>query len=118
VLRHETLGRDPNLAISTARSMVMSRTTIRITTAARYHGLEVTIRGDVGAGLLAIAGDGTADELAISTIAVKRRRGRRVYCIAGGHDWTTSLDTVGQAAVTAREARDARVRLTRGRHER
>jgi hypothetical protein len=95
-------------------STVMSTTTIRLTTTVRYHGLEVTILGDVtgGAGLRAIAGYGTPHELAIATIAVKRRRGRRVYCVAGSHEWTTSAATVARAAVTARHARDARVRLT------
>jgi hypothetical protein len=87
--------------------------TIRLKTAVRYHGLEVTIVGDVGSGLLAIAGYGTPQELAIATIAVKRRRGRRVYCVAGGHEWTASAATVAEAAVRARHARDARVRLTR-----
>ena len=87
--------------------------TIRLKTSARYQGLEVTILGNVGEGALAIAGHGTPRELAIATIAVRRRRGRRVYCVAGTREWTTSVETVAQAAVKAREARDAHVRLAR-----
>ena len=67
----------------------------------------MTVLGDARAGLLAIAGYGTAQELAIAAIAVKRRRGRRVYCVAGGGAWTPSVDDVARAAVRAREARDA-----------
>ena len=61
----------------------MGTTTIRVTTRARYRGLPVTIVGDVNVGLLAVAGYGTAQELAIAAIAVKRRRRQRVYCVAG-----------------------------------
>lgn len=43
---------------------------IRLKSTARYHGLEVTILGNVGEGALAIAGYGTPRELAIATIAV------------------------------------------------
>ncbi|MEA2149349.1 MAG: hypothetical protein QOD69_1179 [Solirubrobacteraceae bacterium] len=95
----------------------MVTTTIRLKTTIRYHGLEVTITGDVGTGLLAIAGYGTPQELAIATIAVKRRRGRRVYCVAGSQEWTASAATVAQAAVRARHSRDARVRLTHRQRE-
>ena len=63
--------------------MGTATTTIRVTTTARYRGLTVTVLGDTRAGLLAIAGYGTAQELAIAAIAVKRRRGQRVYCVAG-----------------------------------
>ncbi|MDX6707188.1 MAG: hypothetical protein QOI48_3034 [Solirubrobacteraceae bacterium] len=58
-----------------------------------------------------------ARKLAIAPIAVKRRRGRRLYCVAGSHEWTTNAATVAQAAVTAREARDARLLVTRSRRE-
>lgn len=85
----------------------MGTTTIRVSTAARYRGLAVTVLGDERAGLLAIAGYETAHELAIAPIAVQHRRGQRVYCVAGGGDWTASVDDVAQAAVRAREARDA-----------
>ena len=51
---------------------------MRVSTTARYRGLAVTVLGDTRAGLLAIAGYGTAQELAIAAIAVKRRRGQRV----------------------------------------
>jgi hypothetical protein len=87
--------------------MVITTTTIRLKTAVRYRGLEVTILGNVDAGLLAIAGYGTHRELAIAAIAVKRRRGARVYCVIGGSSWTSSIDDVAQAAVRARETRDA-----------
>ena len=87
--------------------MGAATTTIRVTTDARYRGLAVTVLGDARAGLLAIAGYGTAQELAIAAIAVKRRRGRRVYCVAGGRAWTASIDEVARAAVRARELRDA-----------
>ena len=40
--------------------MGTATTTIRVTTAARYRGLAVTVLGDTRAGLLAIAGYGTA----------------------------------------------------------
>ena len=84
----------------------MGTTTIRVSTAARYRGLAVTVLGDARAGLLAIAGYGTAQELAIAAIAVKRRRGRRVYRVAGADRWTASVDDVARAAVRAREARE------------
>jgi len=88
--------------------MVITTTTIRLKTAARYQGLEVTILGNVDAGrLLAIAGYGTHHELAIAAIGVKRRRGARVYCVIGGSSWTSSIDDVAQAAVRTRETRDA-----------
>lgn len=86
----------------------MGKTTIRVSTAARYRGLGVTVLGDARAGLLAIAGYGTAQELAIAAIAVKRRRGQRVYCVAGDCAWTASVDEVARAAVRARERHDTR----------
>lgn len=87
--------------------MGTAATTIRVTTAARYRGLTVTVLGDTRAGLLAIAGYGTAQELAIGAIAVKRRRGRRVYCVPGGRAWTANVDDVARATVREREMRDA-----------
>jgi len=86
---------------------------IRRKTPARYHGLEVTIVGETAAGLQAVTGYGTPQERAIAMIAIKRRRGRRVYSVAGTHEWTASVATVAYAAVKAREARDARLRLIR-----
>lgn len=86
-------------------------TVIRLKTNAHYRGLEVTILGTVRAGALAIAGYGASQQLAIATIAVRRRRGQRIYSVAGTNEWTTSLETVARAAVKAREARDARARL-------
>ena len=80
-------------------------TAIRLKTDAHYRGLEVTILGTVRAGALAIVGYGTPQQLAIAAIAVRRRRGQRIYSVAGTHEWTTSLDTVAHAAVKAREAR-------------
>jgi len=88
-------------------------TVIRLKTHAHYRGLEVTILGTVRTGALAIAGYGTPQELAIAAIAARRRRGRRIYSVAGTHEWTTCLDTVARAAVKAREARDARTRSAR-----
>jgi len=85
----------------------MSATTIRVRTAARYQGLPVTVLGDTQAGLLAVAGYGTPQELAIAAIVVKHRRGQPMYCVAGTRVWAASIDEVAQAAVTAREARDA-----------
>ena len=82
-------------------------TTIRVTTAARYRGLEVTIIGDLGAGLLAIAGYGTPQELAIAAIAVKHCGGRHVYCVAGAGGWTASLEEVASAAAHVGRAREA-----------
>ena len=84
----------------------MADTTIRVSTDVRYRGLAVTVFGDTRAGLLAIAGYGTPQEIAIAAIAVKHRRGERVYCVAGAHVWTRSIDDVARAAVRAREARD------------
>ena len=86
----------------------MGKTAMRVTTQARYRGLEVTVLGDVGAGLLAVAGYGTPDELAIAAIAVKRRAGRRVYCVTGRGTWTASVAAAAAEAVRAREARDRR----------
>ena len=87
--------------------MGTATTTIRVTTAAHYRGLTVTVLGDARAGLLAIAGYGTAQELAIAALAVKRRRGQRVYCVVGSRAWTASVDDVARAAVRARERSDA-----------
>ncbi len=81
-------------------------TTIRVTTGARYNGLQVTVLGELGAGLLAVAGYGTPQEIAIAAIAVKRQCDEQVYRVAGGA-WTNSVDDVARAAVRAREALDA-----------
>ena len=51
-------------------------TTIRVKTTAHYNGLPITILGDLRAGLVAVAGYGTPQELAIAAIAVKRRADR------------------------------------------
>ena len=87
----------------------MADTTIRVSTDVRYRGLAVTLVGDTRAGLLAIAGYGTPQETAIAAIAVKCRRGQRMFCVAGSRVWMASVDDVAQAAVRAREARDASV---------
>jgi len=84
----------------------MGTTTIRVTTSARYQGLQVTVLGDATAGLLAVAGYGTPDELAIAAIAVKRRGGQRMYRVAGRTTWTASVTAVATEAVRAREAAD------------
>ena len=86
----------------------MGTTTMRVRTQARYRGLTVTLVGDVNAGLLAIAGYGTPQELAIAAITVKRRDSRLVYCVAGEHEWTASVTAIADAAVRARQARDSR----------
>ena len=78
--------------------------TARLARTTGYRGLAVTVLGDERVGLLAIAGYGTAQELAIAAIAVKRRRGRRVYQVTGADRWTTSVDDVARAAVRTREA--------------
>jgi hypothetical protein len=80
-------------------------TTIRVTTAARYRCLEVTIIGDLDAGLLAIAGYDTPQELAIAAIAVKHRGGRHVYRVAGVGGWTASLEEVASSAAHVGRAR-------------
>ncbi len=49
-------------------------------------------------------GYGTPHEIAIAAITAKHRRGRRVFCVAGGRRWTTSIEDVAHAAVQAREA--------------
>ena len=87
----------------------MADTTIRVSTDVRYRGLAVTVFGDTRAGLLAIAGYGTPQEIAIAAIAVKRWRGQRIFCVAGSRVWMASVDDVVQAAVSAREARDASI---------
>ena len=84
----------------------MGTTTMRVTTQARYRGLTVTLVGDVNAGLLAIAGYGTPQELAVAAIAVKHRGSRYVYCVAGEHEWTASVAEIADAALRARQARD------------
>lgn len=84
-------------------------TTIRVTTGARYNGLQVTLLGEFGAGLLAVAGYGTPQEVAIAAIAVKHHHGgERVYCVAGEDRWLASLEAVARAAVSAQTARDER----------
>jgi hypothetical protein len=95
------------------RGSVVTAATIRCKTTVHYRDLEITILRDVGEDAWAIAGYDTPQELVIAAIAVRRRRGRRVYCLAGTREWTSSLETVARAAVHAREARDARVRLAR-----
>ena len=85
----------------------MTTTSIRVTTTARYRGLEVTIVGDTRAGLLAVAGYGTPHELAIATIDVKLHDERRNYSVAGRLHWTHSLEAVAQHAVVMRELRDS-----------
>ena len=82
----------------------MTPKTIRVTTTVRYRGLPVTLVGTETAGLLAIAGYRTPDELAIAAIAVKRCGGRRVYCVAGDTRWRVSANAVARAAVRVREA--------------
>lgn len=84
----------------------MSATMIRVRTAARYQGLAVTVLGDTQAGLLAVAGYGTPQELAIAAIVVKDQGGHRLYRVTGTRVWTASIDDVAQAAVNARKARD------------
>jgi hypothetical protein len=66
--------------------------------------------GDVRIGLLAVASYRTSGELAIAAIAVKLRRGRPVYCVAGSRTWTASINAVAHEAVRAREERDANAR--------
>ena len=85
----------------------MGTTTMRMRTQARYRGLTVTLVGEVNAGLLAIAGYGTPQELAIAAITVKRRDSRYVYRVAGEHEWTASVTAIADAAVRARHARDS-----------
>lgn len=85
----------------------MTTTSIRVTTTARYRGLEVTIVGDTRAGLLAIASYGTPHERAIATIDVKLHDERRNYSVAGRLHWTHSLEEVAQHAVVMRELRDS-----------
>ena len=87
--------------------MGASTTTIRVTTAARYRGLAVTVLGDTRAALLAIAGYGTPQELAIAAIDVKCWRGQSVYRVTGSDAWTPNMGDVARAVVEAREARDA-----------
>jgi hypothetical protein len=79
----------------------------RIETPVLYRGLRVTVLGELGAGLLAVAGYGTPQELAIAAIAVKRRDGEHIYSVAGSNEWTGSVDDVARAAVRARDAGDA-----------
>jgi len=59
--------------------------------------LQVTVLGELSAGLLAVAGYGAPQELAIGAVAVKRRRGGWVYCVVGGRE--------GRAASTMSPAR-------------
>jgi predicted phosphoadenosine phosphosulfate sulfurtransferase len=53
-----------------------------------------------------IAGYGTPHERAIAAITAKQRGGRRLYRLAEGGRWTSSLERVAAAAVSARERRD------------
>ena len=79
---------------------------IRRQTMARYRGLPVTVFGVVGDELLAVAAFGTPHELAIATIAVRERGGRRVYCVTGSSTWTVNIETAARTAAALREARD------------
>jgi len=74
----------------------------KIETSVRYRDLAITLLGTGTAGLLAIAGYDTQDEVAIAAIAVKHRDDRHLYCLAGTNKWTTSADLVAEAAVQAR----------------
>jgi hypothetical protein len=90
----------------------MANTTICVTTSACYRGLALTVLaltllGDTRAGLLTVAGYGTAQELAITAILVERRGARRVYCVAGAREWTPSVIAVAHAAINAHEAQAA-----------
>ena len=92
----------------------MTTTSIRVATTAR---LPVTIVGDTRAGLLAIAGYGTPHELVIAAIAVKLDDERRDYRVAGGLQWTHSLQAVAQPRHSGGHA-DASVSLTARAHRR
>jgi len=78
-------------------------TPIRQTTTVRYQGLDVTIIGELDAGLLAIAGYGTPHERAIAAITVQQFAARRVYRLVAGSSWTPPRQpaTDGTAAVTS-----------------
>ena len=86
--------------------MADTATTICVTTAARYRGEPVTVLGTTAGDLLAVAAYGSPDELAIAAIAVKRRRGRRVFAVVGTARWTSDIAQAARAAVAARERRD------------
>ena len=87
----------------------MTTNSIRVTTTARYKGLQVTIVGDTRAALLAIAGYGTPHEVAIATIEVKCCGARRAYRVASALQWTDSLQAAAEHAVKMREIRDTEV---------
>jgi len=80
-------------------------TPIRQTTTARYQDLNVTIIGELHAGLLAIAGYGTPHERATTAISITRRGDRYVYSVAGQRRWLTSVEAVADAAVRTRAGR-------------
>lgn len=82
----------------------------KIATGVRYRGLDVTLLGNDSAGLLAIAGYGTRDELAIGAITIAHRAGRPIYRPVGAHSCTTSTKVAAEALVRARQARDERER--------
>jgi len=81
-------------------------TPIRQTTTVQYQGLDVTIIGELDAGLLAIAGYNTPHERAIAAITARQRGGRRMYRLAPGGRWTPSLEQPAVAAVRLRQATD------------
>ena len=85
----------------------MATTTFRVRTTVCYRGLPVTVLGDTAAGrLLAVVAYDTPHELAIAAIAVKRRRGGRVFAIVGTAAWTADVTAVARMAARQREARD------------
>jgi hypothetical protein len=79
----------------------------KISTGLRYRGLEVTLIGNVNAGLLAIAGYGTRAELAIGAIDVKHHNGRSVYCLTDTRVCMTSAQAAAEAIVRTLQAREA-----------
>ncbi|MDQ3850191.1 MAG: hypothetical protein M3296_06215 [Actinomycetota bacterium] len=90
-------------------------TTIRLHTGAHYRGLPITVLGNLGGQLLAIAAYDTPQELAIATIAVKRRGGRRVYQVADSSSWTVDVVKAARAAAARCERHDAAQLLARHR---
>jgi L-serine deaminase len=89
--------------------MPMAEDWHRIATGVRYRGLEVTVIGNAAAGLLAIAGYGTRQELAIGAITVEHRDGGAVYLPVGARNAVASVEGAAEAVTQARQARDVRV---------